>query len=951
MSDNNVISGMTIEFDNSVKSKLTSPKFTKFDTLINLNLNGISLDGKKGGAVNNNLRDYVTHIFGSYTGKFECMGFKTSNGKFYMSGNVRKGTPFIIGKYGEKFHGMKIGLKDGINMIKPSFKKGWFMSPVPKDDSTYQEDELIDDEVQIQNLTGAELEYALYYFDEDENMFPFFEAQDNPRGESYDEVVYGVKQDSAPFSSFFTQTDFTSVKRRVANIVKPPKNQKQIQEEEKKRLDMLSAQAEEFNKQKKEKDEQIKKQLGKPVNIADIIPKDKPIYFAQSIPKNSGFDDKHLPNDRKALFGKYSVNNLPKDVDPDEVDGWDRLTFSRANELFETENFQVFLGKIEPGDILQGSLGNCYFLSAIATIAEEAPDMIKARFLSSSKSNEGIYGVFTRVTGVWKTVLVDDYFPTNTSSGKNEFAFTRANGPELWVVLLEKVWSKLCGSYINIIGGMPSEVFNTFTNSYTETINLKRVAEEALWIKLLEGENCNFLMSAGTGQIGGDKGLTPGHAYSLLRAKEVLDHGVKTRIVELRNPWGEGEWSGEWSDNSDKWTMQLKEECKVSTAEDGKFWMNLKDFMTYYEICNICKIHKDFYTTDLNLNKSHTQQHLVSLLQVPADSLCYIQIHQKYRRFILKDGSYPTQVIFNMWLLDDKFNYIESIWSEENIECIHLNLKKGQYYILTDINYRLLPDVKPHGYSISCYSQQKCKLEIAKNLNGEEVLKKALISYARIKLKPLVPNELKDLKREDAVCFKKTVNNPFPGHIYVFENKTSDLTFDGTVRLKDNVNAGVYDFESKNIDLDNKTLNIEVKPNSIEVVYIRFIRQDTKISYIEEKTATGEYCNMSLRETDQMLEKLTFEKGQKNEIDPGCGIFEFTLQHKKGFGIGFENRSQKKYRLNVLWDLRNLAYTAQRGNSNVETILEPGKKFWGYLAIINPDKQSAYDEELGFEII
>jgi hypothetical protein len=215
----------------------------------------------------------------------------------------------------------------------------------------------------------------------------------------------------------------------------------------------------------------------------------------------------------------------------------------------------------------------------------------------------------------------------------------------------------------------------------------------------------------------------------------------------------------------------------------------------------------------------------------------------------------------------------------------------------------------------------------------------------------LVPNELKDLKREDAVCFKKTVNNPFPGHIYVFENKTSDLTFDGTVRLKDNVNAGVYDFESKNIDLDNKTLNIEVKPNSIEVVYIRFIRQDTKISYIEEKTATGEYCNMSLRETDQMLEKLTFEKGQKNEIDPGCGIFEFTLQHKKGFGIGFENRSQKKYRLNVLWDLRNLAYTAQRGNSNVETILEPGKKFWGYLAIINPDKQSAYDEELGFEII
>ncbi|MFM7854706.1 MAG: hypothetical protein ACKO96_22965, partial [Flammeovirgaceae bacterium] len=119
--------------------------------------------------------------------------------------------------------------------IKPSFKKGWFVSPVPKDDSTYQEEELIDDEVPIQNLNGAELEYALYYFDEDENLFPFFESQDN-KGEEYDKVVNGNYpkvpnyQPESSFSSYFTNTDFSGVKRRVAGIVKPPKNQKQIQE-------------------------------------------------------------------------------------------------------------------------------------------------------------------------------------------------------------------------------------------------------------------------------------------------------------------------------------------------------------------------------------------------------------------------------------------------------------------------------------------------------------------------------------------------------------------------------------------------------------------------------------------------------------------------------------------------------------------------------------------------
>jgi hypothetical protein len=604
-----IISGMTIEFDSSVKSKLLTPKFTNFDCAINLNLGAISLDGKKGGLVNAAFRDYVTHMFGTYSGKMECMGFKTSNGKFYQVGDCKKGTPFIIGKYGEKFHGMKIGLKDGISCIKPGFKKGWFSSPVPKDDDDYQEEDLIDDEVQCQNLTGAELEFALYYFDEDENMFPANDPEgDNPCGETFDEVVFGEAQEKVPASSFHTETNFTSIKKKVLTLIKPVKNQKQIQEEEKKRQEIMNAQVEEHMKIKRANEEEIKSKLDKVISILDHLPKDVPIYFAQEVPKKGNFADKHFPNDLKCLYGaNRDKDNLPENVEQDEVEEWDKIVFSKAQDIFESDNYQVFMGKIEPADILQGSLGNCYFLSAIATIAEEAPEMIKKRFLFASRSSEGLYAVYVRVTGMWKLVLVDDSFPSRKNYGKSDFSFTRANGPELWVVLLEKVWSKLCGSYVNIIGGMPSEVFNTFTHAYTESINMKRAAEEVLWAKLLEGENKNFLMSAGTGQKGGDKGLTPGHAYSLLRAKEVLDHGVKTRLVELRNPWGEGEWSGEWSDSSDKWTKLLKEELNVSTAEDGKFWMNLKDFMAYYEVCNICKIHKNFHDVQLNLNKTQTE--------------------------------------------------------------------------------------------------------------------------------------------------------------------------------------------------------------------------------------------------------------------------------------------------------------------------------------------------------
>jgi len=30
------------------------------------------------------------------------------------------------------------------------------------------------------------------------------------------------------------------------------------------------------------------------------------------------------------------------------------------------------------------------------------------------------------------------------------------------------------------------------------------------------------------------------------------------RLCVMRNPWGQGEWKGEWSDNSPLWTPELR---------------------------------------------------------------------------------------------------------------------------------------------------------------------------------------------------------------------------------------------------------------------------------------------------------------------------------------------------------------------------------------------------------
>ena len=188
-------------------------------------------------------------------------------------------------------------------------------------------------------------------------------------------------------------------------------------------------------------------------------------------------------------------------IDPnDDIDDLQDLgpvTWKRITKLpqlrDESGELNIFHDLIEPTDIQQGSIGDCYFLSSIAALAEN-PERIRAMFLSDEANDVGIYAAKMYKNGIEMVVIIDDLIPCK--SGDN-VAFARANGPELWVILLEKMWAKLHGCYDRIAGGLEYETIRDLSGAPGFFF---RGIDATSFQKIYEFDQLGYLMSCSVGE-------------------------------------------------------------------------------------------------------------------------------------------------------------------------------------------------------------------------------------------------------------------------------------------------------------------------------------------------------------------------------------------------------------------------------------------------------------------
>uniref|UniRef100_A0A8C7Z1J3 Calpain 9 n=1 Tax=Oryzias sinensis TaxID=183150 RepID=A0A8C7Z1J3_9TELE len=281
-----------------------------------------------------------------------------------------------------------------------------------------------------------------------------------------------------------------------------------------------------------------------------------------------------------------------------------QIQWKRPKEICENPKFIV--GGADRTDICQGQLGDCWLLAAIAslTLKKDAMARVVPPDQDFDHNYAGIFHFQFWQHNKWLDVVVDDRLPTV----RNRLIMLHsASNDEFWSALLEKAYAKLNGSYESLKGGSTMEAMEDFTGGVGEIYETKSAPENLFSImkKALDRGSmmgCSIdITSSAESEAKTTTGLVKGHAYSITGMEELQFRGQTVKLIRVRNPWGQVEWNGAWSDNSREWDyIDKKEKDRIlqNSLEDGEFWMEFEDFKKNYDKVEICNMTPDALDDD-----------------------------------------------------------------------------------------------------------------------------------------------------------------------------------------------------------------------------------------------------------------------------------------------------------------------------------------------------------------
>lgn len=314
----------------------------------------------------------------------------------------------------------------------------------------------------------------------------------------------------------------------------------------------------------------------------------------------------------------------------------------------------VLFEEVDPMDVFQGYLGDCWLLSAMASIAEY-PFFLR-RIIE--QTGEGIYKVHLHSyeTGEIESIEINDFFPSEGDFLSASLVYVKqSKQSEIWPCLLEKAFAKMAGGYSCLDGGFSSWAFGAMVAC--DNIQLMEVGDagwtcyqcakptsnnpqdynatawwgepitdpmgtEQLMDMLASYDHKKYMMccsskfGTGSDQDVDDKNIHYGHAYTILQVAK-NPAGSDVNLIKLRNPWGTSEWSGAWADSDPIWNENPDIASAVGFADldNGAFWMPIEALGVHYQQIFVCCKSMTGFAAVARAGRIQAEEHCHCVLQ------------------------------------------------------------------------------------------------------------------------------------------------------------------------------------------------------------------------------------------------------------------------------------------------------------------------------------------------
>jgi len=423
--------------------------------------------------------------------------------------------------------------------------------------------------------------------------------------------------------------------------------------------------------------------------------------------QNINFADEEFPHD-----GEGVTNG---DYDAEITQKYGEIKWLRASECLpnaNTTSVGVFEG-IDIPDVKNSPLAGCDLYSALAIMTEYPQRLLKA-FSTKDANQQGAYSINFLVSGIPLEILVDDYFPCLASNKKPLFSSPLNN--EIWFMLAEKAFAKLYGNYNEIKSIQIDEALEMLTNMPTSLTSLKGANADQLWNIMLENDKRNYISCAGKNSTQDSK---DNRIFSISRLCESDSY----RIIKIKDHYGSFTWNGRFSEGSEHWTKEVKEEVGHYAGEKNCFYMEIKEFIKHFDYVTVCYYNESWIR---NSKEAASRPNKAAFFEINLEREMdvIISVHQKLPRFVgEEDSSYnisPVEILVAEELdggvlrrvakgEKDAFLGKQTVFADDKVK---IKLSEGRYIIRTKIRWL---DNSEHDFTLNTLSPYPLTLSRVKS--------------------------------------------------------------------------------------------------------------------------------------------------------------------------------------------------------------------------------------------